>query len=76
MPGLESLFWRGIRLPRRRGEEKKQLGPEKFFSAFQEGSTGKASQDKPTQAKGCLRGQMTFSESLADRKGWIQQSSP
>ena len=30
-----------------------------------QGSTGKTSQDKPTQAKGSLRGQMTCSES-----GW------
>jgi hypothetical protein len=30
-----------------------------------QGSTGKTSQDKPTQAKGSLRGQMTYSES-----GW------
>ena len=30
-----------------------------------QGSTGKTSQDKPTQAKGSLRGQMTGSES-----GW------
>jgi len=32
MPGLESLFWRGIRLQRRRGEEKQLLGPQKVFS--------------------------------------------
>ena len=29
MPGLESLFWRGIRLQRRQGEEKHFSGPEK-----------------------------------------------
>ena len=64
--GFANSFWRGIRLQRRRGEEKK-LGPESFFFdlGVQQGSTGKTSQDKPTQAKGSLQGQMTFSES-----GW------
>ena len=32
MPGIESLFWRGIWLQRRRGGGRKNfLGPEKFF---------------------------------------------
>ena len=34
MPGLESLFWRGIRLQRRRGEEKHFLGPEEFLQGL------------------------------------------
>ena len=33
MPGLKSLFWRGIRLQRRPGE--KNIGPEKFFFQVQ-----------------------------------------
>ena len=47
MPGLESLFWRGIRLQRRRGEEKNCLGPEKFFRGL--GARNKAAQAR--QAK-------------------------
>ena len=31
MPGLESSFWRGIRLQRRRGEEKTFQAPKSFF---------------------------------------------
>ena len=50
---IADSFWRGTRLQRRRGEEKK--APE----------TRQHRQDKPTQAKGSLQGQMTFSES-----GW------
>ena len=65
MPGLESLFWRGIRLQRRRGEEKNCLGPEKFFRGLGAPETRQHRQDKPRQAKGSVRGQMTCSES-----GW------
>jgi len=45
------------------GRRKNFSGPEKFFQtqASQTGSTGKTSQDKPTQAKGSLQGQMTVS---------------
>jgi hypothetical protein len=49
------------------GGRKNFSGPEKIFQtqASKTGSTGKTSQDNPTQAKGSLQGQMTFSES-----GW------
>jgi len=64
MPGLESLFRRGIRLQRRRGEEKHFLGPKEFLQVWAP-ETRQHRQDKPRQAKGRLRGQMTYSES-----GW------
>jgi hypothetical protein len=32
MPGLERLFWLGIRLQRRRGEENTLLGPKMVFA--------------------------------------------
>ena len=50
-----------IRLQRRRGEEKKKLGSEKFFQGL--GARNRAAQ--ANQAKGSLRGQVTYSES-----GW------
>ena len=64
MPGLESLFWRGIRMQRRRGEEKNQVPKVCFFWIWAR-ETRQHRQDKPTQAKGSRRGWMTFSES-----GW------
>ena len=64
MPGLESLFWRGIRLQRRRGEEQYFLGSEKFLGVGAP-ETMHHRQGKPRQAKGSLRGQMTYSVS-----GW------
>ena len=59
MPGLESLFWRGIRLQRRRGEEKNCLGPEKFFRGL--GARNKAAQAR--QAK-TSQGQRPRSDDL------------
>jgi hypothetical protein len=50
-----------IRLQRRRGEEKNFLGSEKFFQGL--GARNRAAQ--ANQAKGSLRGQVTYSES-----GW------
>ena len=56
MPGLESLFWRGIRLQRRRGEEKHFLGPEEFLQGSgarnkaAQARQAKTSQDKPRAA--------------------------
>ena len=63
MPGLESSCRRGFRL-QRRGEEKNLFGPDNFFFDFGP-ETLQHRQDKPTQAKGSLWGQMAFSES-----GW------
>ena len=63
MPGLESSFWGGIRLQRRPGEEKNFQVPKVVFDLVARNKADR--QDKPTQTKGSLRGQTTFSES-----GW------
>ena len=58
-PRFDSLFLRGIRLQRTRGEETICLGSEKLFQGL--GARNKAAHAR--QAKGSFRGQMTYSES-------------
>ena len=74
MAGLESLFWRGIRWRKEGGGKKKLSGPESLCLIWASETRqhrqdkprqANTSQHKPTQAKGSLQGQMTFSES-----GW------
>ena len=58
MPGLEVYF--SVFLGCKGGGGKKQLF--RLRKGFFRGSAGKTSQDKPRQAKGSRRGQMTYSE--------------
>ena len=57
--GFANSFWRGVGLQRRRGEEKNCLGSVQGLAPEK---TRQHRQDKPRQAKGSLRGQMTYSE--------------